>query len=219
MNPKRRWGTPDGPDEDWIRPHVLWLPQHLPEVTAYFDRARAVAAQYPDVIAPVATDDLHMTIQKINARTAHGTRVTAAHLEHAAEAVREALARFDPFNIEIGPARASGSAGIVDIWPGDDLDRLYRAVRTGLSATGLQLPPPQQRFWAHMSCGYGVQDTDTPELAARSDRLASDLGRAVHPPTRTTARVESLWLVWERQHPDGPRYSFERLHELPLARH
>ncbi|MFJ4676965.1 2'-5' RNA ligase family protein [Kitasatospora sp. NPDC088783] len=220
MDPKRLWGTPGGPDEDWLRPHVLWLPQHLPDVINYFDRVRAVASRHPDVIAPIATADLHMTVQKIDARTADGTRVSAADLERAAEAVREELAALDPFGVEIGPARASGSAGIVEIRPSDDLEHLYRSVRTGLIAAGLQLPDAERPWWAHMSAGYGVQDTDTPELAARSDRLASALGRAVQPPTRVTALVESVWLVWERQHPgsDGPRYSFERVHELHLAR-
>ncbi|MFH9351281.1 hypothetical protein [Kitasatospora sp. NPDC017646] len=63
-----------------------------------------------------------------------------------------------------------------------------------------------------------VQDTDTPELAARSDRLASDLGRQIRPGIRTNATVSSAWLVWERQHPAPvPRYTFERVHQLHLG--
>lgn len=27
MGPTRLWGSEDGPDEDWSKPHVLWLPQ------------------------------------------------------------------------------------------------------------------------------------------------------------------------------------------------
>ncbi|MGW3228731.1 hypothetical protein [Kitasatospora sp. NPDC001095] len=63
-----------------------------------------------------------------------------------------------------------------------------------------------------------IQDTDTPELAARSDRLASDIGRRIRPGIRTNATVSSVWLVWERQHPTPvPRYTFERVHQLHLG--
>ncbi|WP_459649312.1 hypothetical protein [Kitasatospora sp. Ki12] len=37
-----------------------------------------------------------------------------------------------------------------------------------------------------------IKDTDTPELAARSDRLASDIGRRIRPGIRTNATVSSV---------------------------
>ncbi|MFE3498951.1 hypothetical protein ACFXPX_01375 [Kitasatospora sp. NPDC059146] len=91
-------------------------------------------------------------------------------------------------------------------------------IRAELTAAGPELPPAETHFWWHMSCGYGVQDTDTPELAARSDRLASDLGRRIRPGIRTNATVSSVWPVWERQHPaPAPCYAFERARRLRLG--
>ncbi|MFF2145530.1 2'-5' RNA ligase family protein [Kitasatospora sp. NPDC058190] len=217
MSESRFWGRADGPDEDWIRPHVLWLPQDQPQVLDYFARLREITSQYPDVISSIAEEDLHMTIQKINPQLADGTRVDDDALKTAAVAVQKELASLEPFTVEIGPARASGSAGIVEIWPEQGPAELYRRVRAGLTVAGLQLPPPEENFWCHMSCGYGVQDTDTPELAARSDRLASDFGRRIRPGVRTSATVSSVWLVWERQHPASARYSFERVHQLHVG--
>ncbi|MEY9948416.1 2'-5' RNA ligase family protein [Kitasatospora sp. GAS1066B] len=218
MTPGRHWGREGGPDGDWVRPHVLWLPQDQPQVLAYFARLREITTPYPDVISTIHEDDLHMTIQKIDPHGADGRRVDSAMLKAAAVAVQRELTDLEPFTIEIGPARASGSAGIVEIWPEQQPAELYRRVRAGLTAGGLQLPPAEADFWCHMSCGYGVQDTDTPELAARSDRLASDLGRRIRPGIRTSATVASVWLVWERQHAAPVRYTFDRIHELHLGR-
>ncbi|GAB7189283.1 hypothetical protein ATKI12_9114 [Kitasatospora sp. Ki12] len=136
MTTSRWWGRQDGPAEDWVRPHVLWLPQDQPQVLEYFARLREITEQYPDVIAPIADDDLHMTIQKIHPLTAAGARVDEAMLASAATAAQKELAYLEPFTIEIGPARASGSAGIVDIWPEHGPDLLYRRVRAGLTAAG-----------------------------------------------------------------------------------
>ncbi|MEU4113352.1 2'-5' RNA ligase family protein [Kitasatospora sp. NPDC028055] len=218
MTDSRCWGQPGGPDEDWVRPHVLWLPQDQPQVLAYFQRLREITSQYPDVIAPVADDDLHMTVQSIRPTTADGTRVDGGLLAKAADAVQHELADLEPFSVEIGPARSGGSAALVEIWPEGGPDALYRRVRAGLTTAGLELPPAEDSFWCHITAGYGVQDTDTPELARRSDRLASDLGRAIRPGIRTGATVASVWLVWERQHPEEARYSFERVHQLHLGR-
>ncbi|MBD0688427.1 hypothetical protein BG452_01210 [Streptomyces sp. CBMA123] len=55
-------------------------------------------------------------------------------------------------------------------------------------------------------------------MAARSDRLASDLGRRIRPAIRTSATVSSVWLAWERQVPDQNAYTFERVHQLYLGR-
>lgn len=50
----------------------------------------------------------------------------------------------------------------------------------------------------------------------RADSLASTLlRRARH---QVTARVESVWLVMETQHPDRHTYTFERVQEVPLGR-
>ncbi|MCC9309154.1 hypothetical protein LN042_19045 [Kitasatospora sp. RB6PN24] len=217
MNPSRLWGSFGGPDEDWVRPHVLWLPQDQPDVLGYFARFREITARYPDVISTVDPGDLHMTVQKIHPQTADGQRVDDGMLKEAAVAVQRELADLRPFSVEIGPARASGSAGIVEIWPEQQPAELYRRVRAGLTAAGLQLPPAEEHYWCHMTCGYGVQDTDTPELAARSDRLASELGRAIRPGIRASATVSSVWLAWERQHPDPVRYTVDRVHELFLG--
>ncbi|MEU8924639.1 hypothetical protein AB0D10_27475 [Kitasatospora sp. NPDC048545] len=217
MTPGRQWGRPDGPDEDWIRPHVLWLPQDQPQVCAYFAKLREITCQYADVISSIAEEDLHMTIQKINPQVAAGSRVDDAMLKAAAVAVQRELEALEPFTVEIGPARASGSAGIVEIWPEQGPAELYQRVRAGLTTAGLGLPPAEELFWCHMSCGYGVQDTDTPQLAARSDRLASDLGRRIRPGIRTSATISSVWLAWERQVPDRNTYTFERVHQLHLG--
>ncbi|MFE9424237.1 2'-5' RNA ligase family protein [Kitasatospora sp. NPDC006697] len=217
MGPKRLWGSEGGPDEDWVKPHVLWLPQDDPQVIEYFGRLREVVARFPDVITPIADENLHMTIQSIRPLTTAGVRVDSEQLAAAAAAVQAELDGLAPFDIQIGPARASGSAGIVEIWPEDGPAELNRRVRTGLLAAGLDLPPAEKHFWSHMSCGYGDQDSDTPELAARSDQFASEIGKSIRPAIRTSATVSSVWLVWERQRPDLNTYTFERVHQLRLG--
>jgi hypothetical protein len=216
MGPNRLWGSADGPDEDWVKPHVLWLPQGQPQVMAYFRRLREIVERYPDVIAPIADEDLHLTVQSVKQHNEDGVRVDGEHLARAAAAVQRELEGLEPFDIEIGPARASGSAGIVEIWPETGPAELNRRVRAGLLNTGLVLPPQEEHFWPHMSCGYGNQSTDTPELAARSDEFASAIGKGIRPGIRCRATVSSVWLVWERQ--DVPRntYTFKRAHELYL---
>ncbi|WP_405814197.1 2'-5' RNA ligase family protein [Streptomyces sp. NBC_01390] len=155
MGPQRLWGSEGAPDEDWARPHVLWLPQHEPQVISYFARLREIVEQYPDVITPIADEDLHMTVQKVNAHNSDGIRVDDGQLAHAAITLQRELDALAPFAIDIGPARASGSAGIVEIWPESGPAELNRRVRAGLLAAGLTLPPPEEHFWPHMSCGYG----------------------------------------------------------------
>lgn len=218
MGPKRLWGSEDGPAEDWVKPHALWLPQDDPQVLDYFGQLREVVARFPDVITPVADEDLHMTIQSVRQVNTAGMRVDDEQLAAAAVAVQSRLDDVAPFEIQIGPARASGSAGIVEIWPEEGLADLNRYVREGLLAAGLVLPPPEEHFWCHMSCGYGARDSDTPELAARSDQFASEIGKSIRPGIRTSATVSALWLVWERQDPDRNTYSFERKHRLDLRR-
>ncbi len=217
LNPERLWTTADGPDEDRIKPHVLWLPHDQPQVLAYFARLREVLAPYQDVITPVAEPDLHMTIQKIESRDGDGRRIDAERLLDAAPAVQAALATVAPIRIEIGPPRASASAALTDVWPEDALHQLYLGVRAGLGAAGLALPRPADWFWGHMTGGYGLTDTDTPELAQRSDRMASELGRGLRPGSRVRARISSVWLVLETQDPVSNRYTFRRVHEIHLG--
>ncbi|MFJ9034058.1 2'-5' RNA ligase family protein [Streptomyces sp. NPDC102274] len=155
MGPNRLWGSEDGPEEDWVKPHVLWLPQDEPRVLDYFGRLREIVARFPDVITPIADEDLHMTIQSVRQLNTSGVRVDDEQLAAAAAAVQRQLDDVDPFQIQIGPARASGSAGIVEIWPEDGLADLNRRVREGLLAAGMVLPPAEEHFWCHMSCGYG----------------------------------------------------------------
>lgn len=218
LNPERLWTAADGPDEDRIKPHVLWLPHDQPQVLAYFARLREVLAPYQDVITPVAEPDLHMTIQKIDPRDCDGLRIDAERLRHAAPALQKALSHVAPISIEIGPPRASASAALTDVWPEDELHQLYLGVRAGLGAAGLPLPKAGDWFWGHMTGGYGLKDTDTPGLAACSDRLASELGRALRPGARVTAIISSLWLVLERQDPVANTYTFERVQEIRLGR-
>lgn len=104
------------------------------------------------------------------------------------------------------------------MWPEDELHQLYLGVRTGLDAAGLSLPKPAAWFWGHMTGGYGLRDTDTPELAARSDQLASHIGRALRPGARVAATVSSLWLVMEKQDPVANIYTFSRVEEIHFGR-
>lgn len=90
---------------------------------------------------------------------------------------------------------------MVDAWPETGLPEFYLRVRRGLLAAGLTLPPTARHFWGHISGGYGLQDTDTPELAAQSDRFASELGRGPRPSSSVSATISSVWLVMERQDP------------------
>ncbi|MFD8978582.1 2'-5' RNA ligase family protein [Streptomyces sp. NPDC059564] len=216
MRPERLWGTAGGPEDDWIKPHVLWLPQHDPQVMAYFGWLREVVTRFDDVITPIADADLHMTVQSVRQFNADGIRVDEEQLTAAAGLVQARLDDLAPFDIEIGPARASGSAGIVEIWPEQGPAELNRRVRAGLETAGMVLPPAEEHFWCHISCGYGVQDTDAPDLAARSDRFASEIGKAIRPGVRASATVRTVWLVWERQRPEQNIYTFERRHALHL---
>ncbi|MGW4378960.1 hypothetical protein [Kitasatospora sp. NPDC004531] len=82
----------------------------------------------------------------------------------------------------------------------------------------LQLPVAAEHFWSDMSWGYGVQDTASPHLAARSDQLASDLGKAIRPGIRTRATVSNVRLAWERRHPEDARCTFDPVRQLHLGR-
>ncbi|MFI0776243.1 hypothetical protein [Streptomyces sp. NPDC021212] len=182
---------------------------------AYFGQLREVVDRFPDVIAPIDDDDLHMTIQSVRQFNTEGARVDDTQLALAARLVQQELEGMAPFDIEIGPARAAGSAGVVDIWPQAGPAELNRRVRAGLEAAGMVLPPAEDHFWCHISCGYGLHDTDSPELAARSDQFASEIGTSIRP-ARTQAQVNTVWLVWEQQHPQRNTYSFECMHALHL---
>lgn len=218
MKPERLWGREGGPDEDWVRPHVLWMPEIQTQVNAYFDRIHEVVARYPDVITPVQSGDAQMTIQSVGALNTSGVRVDGDQLKAAAAAVHTQLRSMDPFDIEIGPARLSESAAVVEIWPETGLAELNHRVRNGLLAAGMELPPEETHFWPHMLCGYGAQDTDTPELAARSDQLASELGKSIRPGIRTSAIVDCVWLGWMWQRPGHDRtYMFEPAHDVYLS--
>ncbi|MFJ9712142.1 hypothetical protein [Streptomyces sp. NPDC101234] len=81
----------------------------------------------------------------------------------------------------------------------------------------MEVPSVADLLWGHVSGGYGLTDTDTPEPAARSDRLASDLGRGLRPGNRASATLSSLWFVLETQDPVANRYSFRRVHEVCLG--
>ncbi|MDX3224491.1 2'-5' RNA ligase family protein [Streptomyces sp. ME19-01-6] len=217
LTPARLWGTPGGPDEDWIRPHVLWLPQHLPQVLAYFHQLRQIVDAYPDVVTPVADENLHCTIQSIKNQAADGQSSSPEHLKTASRAIQHHLADLEPFDIEIGPASLSGSAATAAIWPEDGPAELNKRVRTGLLEAGLVLPPPEEHFWPHISVGYGNQDCHTPRLATRADELASALVTGIRPGIRTTANIRSVWLVWERQDVPNNTYTFTPVHELHLG--
>lgn len=96
MKPSRLWATPDAPDQDWIKPHVLWLPQHDDQVLAYFGRLREIIRQYPDVVTPIEDEDLHLTVQSVRQKTADGVRVTDGHLKNAAVAIQHELEGMPP---------------------------------------------------------------------------------------------------------------------------
>ncbi|MCA1220017.1 2'-5' RNA ligase family protein [Streptomyces sp. 8L] len=218
MGPARLWASEESPAEDWVKPHVLWLPQHDPQVLDYFGGLRQVVARFPDVITPIADEDLHLTIQSVRQLNTDGVRVDAKQMARAAVLVQHELGGMESFDLEIGPARASGSAGIVEIWPEAGPAELNRRVRAGLEKAGMVLPPPEEHFWPHMSCGYGVEDATTAEAAMRSDKFASDIGKAIRPAIRSRATISSVWLVWQRQVPECSTYTFERVHELHLGK-
>ncbi|MFG2370468.1 hypothetical protein ACGFY9_03180 [Streptomyces sp. NPDC048504] len=217
MSEGRLWVPEGGPEEDRVRPHVLWLPHGQPPVLDYFARMRKILAGYPDVITPVVEADLHMTAQKIEYVDSGGRRVDEQRLQEAAPYLQRELGALAPVEIEIGPPRASASAAVADVWPELGLHEFYLHVRVGLLTAGLKLPPTDPFFWGHVSGGYGLQSTDTPELAARSDRLASELGRGLRPGSRVWATIASVWLVLERQDPVANRYTFTRVCEVHLG--
>ncbi|WP_405814211.1 hypothetical protein OG241_06460 [Streptomyces sp. NBC_01390] len=78
-------------------------------------------------------------------------------------------------------------------------------------------------MWSELFGGFRyptaplAQDSATAQLAERSDRFASQIGRGIRPAIRTHATVTSVWLVWERQDPSRDAYTFTRLHELHLG--
>ncbi|MFE7804800.1 hypothetical protein ACFU51_09095 [Streptomyces sp. NPDC057430] len=221
MHPGRLWGTTDGPSEDRVRPHVLWLPHDQPHVLAYLRQIAKVVAPYDDIVEPVAEADWHWTIQAIRSHDTAGRRVDQGQLDEAAGQIQRRLRELEPFEVVIGPVAASRSAVITRILPVDtdrDVDpatRLNKCVRAGVEAAGLSMPPAAEPHWGHHSAAYGRVDTDTPELAARSDDLASALAHQTR--HHVGAVISSLWLVWEEQHPERSAYTFERVHQLHLA--
>ncbi|MFJ2812154.1 hypothetical protein [Streptomyces sp. NPDC087294] len=219
LSEERLWAPADAPEEDRILPHVLWLPDGQPQVRQHFARVREIFNRYPELITPVADEDLHATMQKIKRFDAQGRRVDAQRLHDAAPALQHELSGLSPIDIEIGPPRTSAYAVVADAFPEAELHEFYLRVRAGLLAAGLVLPPPEKYKWGHMSGGYGLTDTDTPELAARSDRLASELGRGLRPGSRVSATISSVWLVLEQQDPVANAYTFTRVHEIRLGRH
>lgn len=216
LSSSRLWGTECGPVQEWFRPHVLWLPYGQPDVLEFFRRYREeVLAPYADIVTPVAEPDLHWTIQAAYPRTSDAEWVGEKVMERAARAVRRQLANLAPFAVHLGPASIMRSAATVAIWPEDQATALTQRVRAGLSEAGMVLPPPEHNVWPHMSLCYGARDCRTPELAARSDELASALVRQLR--LRCRAEVRSVFLVWEQQDPIRTAYSFEPVHELVLG--
>jgi hypothetical protein len=220
MNPQRVWGSEGGPDADWIRPHVLWLPHDQPQVLAYLREAADVLAPYTEIVTPVAEPDLHWTIQAAYARGIDGRYADRAVLDLAVQHLQDQVKDLAPFEVYLGPSAVSRSAVITRLVPvhesasPDPATVLNHRVRDGLEAAGLTMPARAETHWGHVTAGYGLVNTDTPELAARSDDLASAL---IHNARQhITVTVSSVWLVQERQHPEG-WYSFERLRELCLA--
>jgi hypothetical protein len=220
MNPERLWGSKGGPDADWIRPHVLWLPHDQPQVLAYLREVADVLAPYAEIVAPVAEPDLHWTVQAAYSRGADGCYADRAVLDLAAKHIQNQVKDLAPFEVYLGPSAVSRSAVITRLAAvhegagPDPATVLNHRVRDGLAAAGLTMPARAEAHWGHVTAGYGLVNTDTPELAARSDDLASAL---LHNARRhITVTVSSVWLVQERQHPEG-RYTFERIKELCLA--
>ncbi|MFE9597140.1 hypothetical protein [Streptomyces hokutonensis] len=218
MSEQRQWAPDGGPEEGRVRPHVLWLPHDQPDVLAYLARIREILTSYVDIVTPVAERDAHMTIEKLAPHDGDGQRVDTARLLRAAPIIQQRLAGLAPFGIEIGPPRSSASAAVMDVWPETELHQLYLCLRAGCSDAGLTTADSAEWFWGHISGGYGLVDTNTPELAERSDRLASELGRGLRPGSRVSATISSLWLVLERQDPASNTYTFRRVREIGLGR-
>ncbi|MGW2858335.1 hypothetical protein [Streptomyces sp. NPDC001205] len=215
MDPKRLWASPGAPEADWIRPHVLWLPQDQPHVVGYLHEVAEVIAPYADIVAPVAEADWHWTLQGARADISDG------RMEIAAKHLQEQLDTLSPFDIYLGPAAASRSAVVTRIVPvceaavPDPGTVLNQRVRAGLAAAGLDMASASESHWGHLTNGYGRADTHTRQLAARSDALTSALVHRVR--RHITVTVDSVWLVWERQHPAESRYSFERVRQIHLG--
>ncbi|MFE4869518.1 hypothetical protein [Streptomyces sp. NPDC056682] len=221
MNPKRLWGAAGGPDADWIRPHVLWLPQDQPHVVSYLHEIAEVVSPYADIVAPVAEADWHWTIQAARAHAADGQRADCDRMEAAAQHLQEQLDTVASFEIYLGPAAASRSAVITRIVPvceaavPDPATVLNQRVRAGLAAAGLDMAAASESHWGHLTSAYGRVDTGKGQLGDRSDQLASALVHRVR--RHITVTVDSVWLVWERQHPREARYGFERICQVHLG--
>ncbi|MGQ4388584.1 2'-5' RNA ligase family protein [Streptomyces sp. SAS_270] len=217
MSAGRRWRAEGAPTEDSVRPHVLWLPPA--EVIDYFRQVREVLAPYEDIVAPIADDDLHWTIQGALSHDYADERVGPRHLKDAAAGLRTELAEQEPFTVDIGPVALSRSAVLARVWPHDVASdpplKLNSRVRTGLSDAGLVLPQATETYFPHMSAAYGKTDTLYVSQMNRADSLASTLLRQAR--HQVSVRVESVWLVMETQHPDRHTYTFERIQELPLG--
>ncbi|MFG2716915.1 hypothetical protein ACGFW5_01190 [Streptomyces sp. NPDC048416] len=221
MDSNRLWAAKDSPAQEWIRPHVLWLPQDQPHVVAYLHEIAEVVTPYADIVAPVAEAEWHWTIQAARAHAADGRRIDGDRMEAAAKHLQEQLDTVAPFEIYLGPAAASRSAVITRIVPvceaavPDPATGLSRQVRAGLSAAGLGMAAASESHWGHLTSAYGRVDTSSRQLGDRSDRLASALVHRVR--RHLTVTVDSVWLVWERQHPREARYSFERVRQVHLG--
>jgi hypothetical protein len=79
----------------------------------------------------------------------------------------------------------------------------------------MSLHSPKQEPISHATAAYGRVNTDSPELATRSDDLASELIRKAR--HQTTAHIWRAALVMEHQHPVDTRYSFDVVQWLRLG--
>lgn len=218
MHPGRLWRAEGAPAENSVRPHVLWLPPT--DVVDYFRQVREVLSPYEDLVAPIADEDLHWTIQGALPHDYADERVGPRQLKDAADALRTQLIDQEPFTVDIGPVALSRSAVLARVWPHDTASdpplHLNLRVRAGLANAGLVLPQATEPYFPHMTAAYGKLNTHYVAQMNRADSLASALLRQAR--HHVTTRVDSVWLVMETQRPDRHTYTFERIQEVPLGR-
>lgn len=139
--------------------------------------------------------------------------VPEAQLGPAADAVRAAAARLQPFDVvldEIGHFPERGRPNVVWLGVGagaEDLGRLGAAVRAALRERGV--PFDDKPFRSHVTLARVQRD-----LAAPDERLLRSALATLDRPS-LGFRADTVHLVESRLSPKGPRYS--SLEAIPLG--
>jgi 2'-5' RNA ligase len=179
--------------------HILFEDQ--PDVHE-FARAHAELLAQHQELSPVPVEWLHATLQSVGP-------LSPALAAAVADAARPALARIEPFEIEIGPAQAIHNGVVPAIYPEDRISQLFWALRQATESVigAEQMPKAPDRFWPHLSLAYSGARWDHDDLSRSLAKLRPPRPRM----TVTRAVLVDQEQVWR------DKYTWTVIAEVPLG--